>query len=100
MFCLEVEGLPSQCIYDDPAECRARAIQLSGICDLNPLEAKVSPGYGPFCLVFANRVSQCVYSDRNSCEYEAARNGASVCVQNNLAGLQTSPFRYIPQRAY
>jgi hypothetical protein len=100
MFCVEVEGLPSQCIYDDPAQCRARATELAGICDLNPAQAQVRPGFGPFCLIYAGRTSQCVYSDRDGCEAEAARNRSSICVQNNLAGKQPNPYSYDPGKAY
>jgi phosphatidylinositol kinase/protein kinase (PI-3 family) len=98
-----------QCDYEDAAECRQRALKLSGICSLNSSAIALSPGSGLFCVVNSTRTSQCIYDDRFSCENTAQSTGG-ICVNNDKAQkkskkgksqqLQQDPFKINPERNY
>ena len=98
-FCVQVQGIEPECIYDDVVLCRQRADQLSGMCIANPKEFKTIPGIGKFCLVDSNRISQCNYNDRSSCSTDAARAGG-VCIDATGSTLDQNPYQKDPDVNY
>jgi hypothetical protein len=79
-FCVQVTGIPLQCLYVDPASCQHEAIRQGGICASNPAEFKtpISSG-GQFCVVESGNVVSCAYGDRGTCTTDAnRRNGACI----------------------
>lgn len=92
-FCVEAYGIPKECYYSDPEECRKRAAQMAGICTVNPDLFSFPEGEGSYCLVVAAGVVHCLYSDARSCESEAARN-KGICVRNPNRRAPSDPFRY------
>ncbi|HEU5048438.1 MAG TPA: hypothetical protein VFT64_11425 [Rickettsiales bacterium] len=98
-FCVSVQGMTPECIYTDVMECRQRAQQLNGLCTPNNAEFHLQPGIGKYCLVYSSRVSNCIYHDRNSCDAEAARNGA-VCMESPSSEVQPDPYHQDPNSKY
>lgn len=68
-FCVNILGIASQCIYDDPSLCQADASKQGGTCDPNPNSTimKAGIGTGQYCMVIAGGVAQCAYFDYGSC---------------------------------
>jgi len=90
-FCLQNEGLPPQCIYQDPNSCARDARQQGGTstCSVNPREVRNIQGMGAFCVVVAGVSPSCVYVDRASCDRAAGQlNG--VCA-HGIARARTAP---------
>jgi hypothetical protein len=78
-FCVQVTGIPLQCLYADPASCQKEANRQGGICASNPAEFKTPVGGAGFCVVQSGTVVSCAYTNRGSCNAEAGRvNGACV----------------------
>jgi len=78
-FCVEVTGIPLQCLYADPAMCQHEADRLGGICAANPAEFKTPIGGSPFCVVESGNVATCAYADRGSCLRDGNQK-AGTCV--------------------
>lgn len=100
-FCVKVQGIREDCIYDDTSSCKTRAAQLSGICIVNTSEITMATGREKFCLVDSSRMPQCVYADRSGCE--AAQRNESVCIINTFHKdneEQADPFEVDPNRNY
>lgn len=100
-FCINVQGLSPDCIYDDTASCKQRAAQMGGACIVNVREITSFTGTEKFCMVDSARVPQCVYADRLACEN--AQNNGSVCVTNDFGhvkDVQADPFASDPNRNY
>ncbi len=91
-FCVEVQGLPPQCIYVDGAECQQRANQLGGICGANAKEVKTPPGPGSFCLAAGGRVVACNYADRQTCFEDAARQHTACIEATEPPSVAVDPF--------
>lgn len=89
LFCVYAAAITPQCFYDDPALCRQRADQLSGVCMANPKEITMPVGYENYCLVYSSRTVECIYADFASCNRAAARSNAA-CV-NNTQRLRRTP---------
>lgn len=98
-FCVSVQGIAPQCIYDDVTQCRQRAQQLNGLCTPNAAEVRLQPGVGKYCLVYSNHASMCNYSDRSTCDADAQRNGA-VCMDFPSSEVQENPYRKDPNSKY
>jgi hypothetical protein len=78
-FCVQLSGIPLQCIYADPAICQQEANRQGGRCAANPDEYKTPAGGSAFCVVQSGNVSSCIFSDRASCDNEADRiHGACI----------------------
>jgi len=78
-FCLEVTGLPLQCLYFDPGACQREAVRQGGRCAANPAEYKTPAGGDAFCVVQAGVAASCIYPDWGSCYDEANRiHGACI----------------------
>lgn len=79
-FCLDLAGVPLQCLYVDPGTCESEAIRQKGRCVANPDEVKVPPmAAAPYCLVLSGNIVSCVYPDHATCQGEALRRGGA-CV--------------------
>jgi|SRR5437763_13320076 hypothetical protein len=76
-FCVEVTGIPLQCMYADPASCQKEANRQGGICASNPAEFKTPAGGEQFCVVQSGTVVSCAYSNRATCNSESARVGGA-----------------------
>lgn len=98
-FCVKKLGMPDECSYYDPAECRKRSAQVSGVCGINSTEIRLQPGVGKYCIVDANHVSMCHYVDRTTCDSDAIKHGA-VCVEFPTVGVQPNPYKIDPNSKY
>lgn len=78
-FCVDQEGVPLQCLYVDPNECRQEANRVGGRCAVNPGELKTPIGLGKYCIVEAVGVIACDYDDYSRCADEGAQRG-TACV--------------------
>ncbi len=72
-FCVQVTGIPLQCLYVDPASCQREATRQGGICASNPAEFTTPVGGSQFCVVESGNVTSCAYGDRGTCTSEAIR---------------------------
>jgi hypothetical protein len=78
-FCVQVTGIPDQCLYVDPAACQAEAQRQKGQCVANAAEIKAPPRAQSFCLVQAGNVLSCIYPDRADCDRDSkAMKGACM----------------------
>ncbi len=81
-FCVDVTGLPQQCLYVDPNACRAEATRQRGQCVANPNEVQTPLRAQAFCLVTAGNTMSCTYPDRADCDRDSVRlKGA--CIPSN-----------------
>jgi hypothetical protein len=76
-YCVQVTGIPLQCLYVDPASCQKEAIRQGGICASNPAEFKTPVGGNQFCVVQSGNVVSCAYNNRGTCNTESARVGGA-----------------------
>ena len=76
-FCVQVTGIPLQCLYVDPASCQREANRQGGLCASNPAEFKTPVGGAQFCLVESGNVVSCTFSDRATCTEEGKRRNAA-----------------------
>ena len=70
-FCVDVTGIPRQCLYVDPTACRQEAVRQHGQCVANANEIRTPPRSQQFCLVQAGNVMSCVYPDRADCDRDS-----------------------------
>ena len=70
-YCVNVTGIPLQCLYVDPAACQAEALRQHGECDANPEEVKAPARAQAFCLVQSGNVLSCIYPDRADCDRDS-----------------------------
>ena len=84
-FCLTTNVLSPQCIYVDPAECRARAVQIHGACVANPTEMRAFSGHQAFCATDATLMALCEYPDLASCSRAVEHRSGSLCVMHPYA---------------
>jgi hypothetical protein len=96
-FCLAKQQLTPQCIFYDPNECNAIAIDEEGVCVTNPVEFTMRAGMYPFCVVDTNRYVECIYADRPSC-VDAALERGGVCVLNEHSAVDQDPYLYQPEK--
>jgi len=81
-FCVDVTGLPQQCLYVDPNQCRTEAARQGGQCIANVNEVKTPSRAQAFCLVTAGNAMSCTYPDRADCDRDSVRlKGA--CIPSN-----------------
>ncbi|HMA49204.1 MAG TPA: hypothetical protein VKP60_05585 [Magnetospirillaceae bacterium] len=72
-FCVQVTGIPDQCLYVDPGQCQNEAQRQKGQCIANAAEIKAPPRAQAFCLVTSGSVLSCIYPDRADCDKDSAR---------------------------
>jgi len=70
-YCVDVTGIPQQCLYVDPAQCQAEALRQKGECVANSAEVKAPPRAQAFCLVQSGNVLSCIYPDRADCDRDS-----------------------------
>jgi hypothetical protein len=86
-YCVQVTGIPLQCLYVDPASCQKEANRQGGLCASNPAEFKTPTGGAQFCLVESGNVVTCTFTDRATCAAEGRRrNAACVAATPSPAG--------------
>jgi hypothetical protein len=86
-FCVQVTGIPLQCLYVDPSSCQREANRQGGLCASNPDEFKSPAGGAQFCLVESGNVVSCTFADRSTCTEESRRrNGACIAATPLPAG--------------
>jgi hypothetical protein len=91
-YCVDVTGIPQQCLYVDPAACQADALRQKGQCVGNANEVQAPPRSQAFCLVQSGNVLSCIYPDRDDCDKDSARiKGACIPAIPGTAGLPTPP---------
>ncbi len=78
-FCVQMTGIPLQCLYIDPALCQKEALRNGGRCAVNPAEFVTPVTASQYCLVEAANVVACIYPDRADCDAESRRRGGA-CV--------------------
>jgi Protein of unknown function (DUF3551) len=99
-FCVQGQGFPAMCEFDDAAQCRTRARELNGQCILNAAEFKLDTRPAErYCVVDSSKTALCIYADRTSCEDEAVRKGA-VCVEVYPSDIKDNPYQFDPARKY
>ena len=72
-YCVDVTGIPQQCLYVDPAQCQQDAQRQRGQCVANPNEVQAPPRSQAFCLVQSGNVLSCIYPDRADCDRDSVR---------------------------
>jgi hypothetical protein len=96
-FCVEVTGIPLQCLYVDVNICQREAIRLGGACAVNTAEFHTPTAPGQFCLLQSAGAASCVYPDRASCDVEAQRHGGActAAAPEGTSPAQVDPFHII-----
>lgn len=89
-FCLQISGVPPQCMFYDVAACRRQAERMNAVCALNPDELMPPPGGQRFCQVSNGPVIQCLFPDRRSCDAATARSGG-ICIDGGDATARPDP---------
>ena len=85
-FCVQLTGMPLQCLYADPGSCQKEADRVGGRCAANPAEFLTPAGGSAFCVVESGNVVSCLYPDRASCIAESTRkNGACIAAAPTAA---------------
>ena len=91
-YCVQVTGIPDQCLYVDPAQCQAEALRQKGQCSANVNEVQAPPRSQAFCLVQSGNVLSCIYPDRADCDKDSVRlKGACMPAIPGTSGLPTAP---------
>lgn len=90
-FCVQVSGIPDQCLYVDPAQCQREATRQGGRCGLNPAESVTPLSPVPYCLVMAGNQVSCLYPDRSHCDADAVRQGGACVAAIPPAPLAPAP---------
>ncbi|MDR3434981.1 hypothetical protein [Telmatospirillum sp.] len=85
-FCVQLTGIPLQCLYVDPTSCQQEANRTGGRCAANPAEFVAPVSTSQYCLVGAGNTASCVYPDQADCNKEAIRQGGAC-----IAATQPSP---------
>jgi hypothetical protein len=92
-FCVQVTGIPLQCMYVDPIQCQQEADRQGGICSSNPREFVTPAGGLAYCTVESGNVPNCAYPDRGSCASEARRkSGACVAATPAKPPIADDPY--------
>jgi hypothetical protein len=99
-FCVEVTGIPPQCLYADPAICQSEANHAGGRCVANPEVFKVPAGQSPFCVVESGDVISCVYGDLASCRADAERRHGACLAAPPPPTPHYAPDPYAIKRPY
>ncbi len=92
-FCIEQQGLPSECWYYDVQSCRKEATKRNGRCSANADEIVLPENAAPFCIIEAGAAPACVFQSGESCDDEAAARNA-VCFQNIKDEESVDPYRF------
>jgi hypothetical protein len=94
-FCVNVTGIPQQCLYADPANCQREAHRLGGRCTANPAELMTPVSAARYCLAQGGGVMSCVYPAYADCETDAGRLGGACIAtpppSSALAGISPTP---------
>ncbi len=96
-FCVEVTGIPLQCLYADVNICQHEAVRLGGACAVNTAEFHTPTAPGQYCLLQSAGAASCVFPDRASCNLEARRHGGActAAAPDSTSPVQADPFHII-----
>ena len=90
-FCVDVTGLPQQCLFVDPNSCRLEAVRQGGQCVANANELQTPPRSQAFCLVTAGNAMSCTYPDRADCDRDSTRLKGTCIPANTFDALIPAP---------
>ena len=99
-LCVEVLGVPRQCLYVDPAQCEREAARQGGNCTGNPAELRTPRTAARFCTVESGNALVCAYADRATCRAAAARRGGACIEASRPAGAPAVVDPYQVRRPY
>jgi hypothetical protein len=92
-YCVQLTGLPLQCLYVDPGQCQHEADKQGGICAANPAEYTTPAGGMPYCTIESGNVANCVFADRQSCSNEARqKNGMCIAATPQRPSTAYDPY--------
>jgi hypothetical protein len=91
-FCIEMEGVPQQCLYFDTKQCWQDAKKQRARCAVNVAELKNSETDNSICMEDSARQPVCGYQNLESCQGEASKRNA-VCFQSTKAVASDDPSR-------
>lgn len=93
-FCIEVQGLPLECLYYDIGSCKQEAEKRDGYCSVNTEEIALTDQGAPYCIIDSSMMPICAFQGGESCNEEAAKRNA-VCFQNTSGADQNNdPYRF------
>jgi hypothetical protein len=94
-FCVNVTGIPQQCLYVDAANCQREASRLGGRCTANPAELMTPVSAARYCLALGGGIMSCVYPAYADCETDAGRLGGACIAtpppSSTLQGISPTP---------
>lgn len=99
-YCVEVTGIPPQCLYVDPAQCQGEADRLGGRCTANADELKLPVNQSPFCIAESGSVVTCGYPDLATCRSEAVRHRGACIAAPPPPALHAAPDPFAVKRPY
>ena len=104
-YCVQLTGLPLQCLYVDPQSCQAEANRQGGRCAGNPAEFQFQSQQAPvgaaqFCVVESGNITSCIYPDRVSCVEEASRRRGACIAATPLPDAPTPVDPFDLKRPY
>ena len=91
-FCVEQEGVPAECLYQDSASCWQEAAKRKGFCSANLQEVALRQRDNSYCVIDSSLSPLCGYQSAESCQEAAKRNG--VCFKNDNSGVSSDPYRF------
>jgi hypothetical protein len=91
-FCIEQEGVPAECLYQDSSSCWREATKRKGFCSVNLKEVAVRQRDNSFCIIDSSMVPVCGYQSAESCREAAKQNG--VCFKNENGNDSSDPYRF------
>lgn len=92
-FCVEAEGVPSECWYYDARLCKEEAFKRSGRCSANLQEISLPKEGQPVCILGSGLVPICSYRSMDDCNNQAANRNA-VCFQKADSDDMPDPYRF------
>lgn len=99
-YCVEVTGVPPQCLYADPNLCQADALRQHGRCGANAAELKLPNTNSPYCVAESGNVISCAYPDQATCRTEALRHRGACIAAPTPPALHAAPDPYALTRPF
>ena len=93
-YCLNVLGVPPQCIYVDPSLCQRDAGKQGGTCDPQAGPGFMAIGSGRYCLSTTPGVATCGYYNYEACNDEARRLKGACYFDPSKASGAPNPYAF------
>jgi hypothetical protein len=90
-FCVEAQGLPSECWYYDIRLCKQEAAKRDAHCTANNQEISAGRQGAAYCIVDTGMVPVCSFEIAEACHMAAANQNA-VCFKNS-GSADFDPYR-------